>query len=292
MTEGYYFSSLCKSDCASFFPTVKMSRLFWTFVKLLSRQISSMNLNHINLKNYPNNWGHQVILLLAIKQNTDSNLKSWQIWKKKLLISYSLLFFFFSSFFLLGRFSVHLSVEVFPSRMGILLQNNSGCLHASVLISIGDMRSPLWLKSKGEHKRSSHCNPQLYFLGDVQLIWGTLMLQTASSFSLIFCTLSEFVPMPKLTLPYPRLFIYLFVCFQMAFYLACACFYAVFVCYILSLMNFKERNPLNTAHVHLKDIYLLSFTQASTIKPVNVILFDLLVLLIFSPFWRKGRKWK
>lgn len=53
-----------------FFPTVKMSRLFWTFVKLLSRQISSMNLSHINLKIYPNKWGHQVILFLAITEST------------------------------------------------------------------------------------------------------------------------------------------------------------------------------------------------------------------------------
>lgn len=122
-----------KSDCASFFPTVKMSRLFWTFVKLLSRQISSMNLSHINLKNYPNKWGHQVILLLAIIQNTARNMKSWQIWKENCSSATAQIFsFFFFLFFKQEDFQFIWVLKIFPSRVVLLLHNNLGFLWALI----------------------------------------------------------------------------------------------------------------------------------------------------------------
>lgn len=58
------------------------------------------------------------------------------------------------------------------------------------------------------------------------------------------------------------------------------------VCHILSLINFEQKNPLSTTHIHL--VHLLAFTQPPTsalfyfqvVKTVNIILFGLLSFVV------------
>lgn len=145
---------------------------------------------------------------------------------------------------------------MFPSRVGILSHNNIGCLWALVsVLNIDVMRNHLWLTSNAKPK--SLYNTQLYFwemLNSFRRGRG-VMLQTVNSFSLIFYTVSEFIPMPKINSSISMAsYLLLIMLSKQSFiqHVLVACVF--FVCHTLSLINFEQRNPLNTIHVHLESI--------------------------------------